>query len=266
MEVSVIVKQRSKTMVSAVLLMMILLMIISPAAALSVREENYQKVQDSFALIEQLNGTGMTSAEFMKTVWPEVYAKISPEYQKKLAEIPHAWELTNGDTSRGGLLLTSSMDSPEKKQERLLLIDALSDLDITGLEYTAITEPEFYQRMPEVGRLSIAAEVRPNKVPPEHSIREGETQWFSANISANITLLTIRLWWENPPENENNLSITAYSPDHGVFGPFTNATSFADTRKILLETTISRENGIAEGEWWYCVQGVKVNDSQTYTL
>lgn len=42
--------------------------------------------------------------------------------------------------------------------------------------------------------------------------------------------------------------------------------SFADTRKMLLETTISRETCIAEGEWWYSVQGVNVNDSQAYTL
>ena len=260
-------KSFSKKIVPFALIVMVFLVIVSPTAALSVREENYQKVQNTFVLIDQLNGSKMTSAEFMKTVWPHIYEKISPEYQKKLSDITHSWELTKGDTSHGGLLLTSSMDSPEKKQERLLLIDALWGVEMTGLEHMAIIQTEFYHAMTDEDRLSIAAEkYQSGKVPPQNLIREGENQWYSTNISENITLLTFRLWWENVQEIENNLSITIYSPDHAVFGPFANPVAVADTRKMLLETTISREQGIAEGEWWYCVKGVKVNGSHTYTI
>lgn len=79
-----------RMIISGVLIAGLLLLIITPAAALSVREENYQKILDSFVLIEQLNGTEVTSAEFMETVLLDIYVKISPEYQKKLSEIPHS--------------------------------------------------------------------------------------------------------------------------------------------------------------------------------
>lgn len=100
-----------------------------------------------------------------------------------------------GDTSRGGLFMTSDMDSALKKQERLMLIDALWGVEMPGLEHMAIVQTEFYVAMDEETRLSIATEkYQSGKLPPEKSIREGETHWYSTNISENITILTFRLW------------------------------------------------------------------------
>ncbi|HJK62810.1 MAG TPA: hypothetical protein O0X89_02105, partial [Methanocorpusculum sp.] len=99
------------------------------------------------------------------------------------------------------------------------------------------------------------------------SISEGETHWFSKNVTSNVTRLAVDLQWENPQDIENNLSITIYSPDRCVFGPFTIAEPlYANPQKMQIYSYISRPGGVAEGEWWYCVKGVKIHGVQNFTI
>lgn len=53
------------------------------------------------ALIEELNGTAMTSAKFLEMIWPDVYSMISSEYKEKLSAISHVRERMPLDVTEG---------------------------------------------------------------------------------------------------------------------------------------------------------------------
>jgi hypothetical protein len=50
-----------------------------------------------------------------------------------------------------------------------------------------------------------------------YSIKQGETQWWSRGLYGYQTDMYIDLYWGNP---SNSLSMTIYSPDGYVFGPY----------------------------------------------
>ncbi|HJK77918.1 MAG TPA: hypothetical protein O0Y06_05410 [Methanocorpusculum sp.] len=221
--------------------------------------------------MEQYNGTAMTSAKFLEKVWPDVYAKVSPEHKEKLANFTHIWELKELDrTDHGagfGLTINEAIG-----RERFALMDAIDKLEITEGEYQAITQPELYLNISEETRKMLSSMVRFQRGPDagvrgEISITEGETQWFSKNVTANVTRLAVDLQWENPADIQNNLSITIYSPDRCVFGPFTKAEPlYSNPQKMQIYTYISRPDSVAEGEWWYCIKGVNIHGVQNYTI
>ncbi len=250
---------------------MILLLLLVPAAAADPAEENYRQIQESFTVLEQYNGTTMTTAEYLEKVWPQVYAKISPEQKDLLANFTHIWELKELDRTGGGTGYGFSINEAVGR-ERFALMNAIETLDITEGEYQAIAQTEMYLDFPEDLRKHFSSVVRAQRGPDSGvrggaSITEGETQWFSKNITANVTRLAVDLQWKNPADIQNNLSITIYSPDRCVFGPFTDAKAvYGIPGGKQIRTTISRPGGVAEGEWWYCITGVKIDDVQNYTI
>lgn len=156
--------------------------------------------------------------------------------------------------------------------ERFALMDAVEDLAITDGEYQVITQTELCLDTSASGRKMLRSMIRIQRGPNAGvrggaSITEGETQWFSKNVTANVTRFAIGLQWTNPTATENNLSITIYSPDRCVFGPFTEAEPlYSNPQKMQIHTYISRPGGVAEGEWWYSVKGVKVHGSQKFIV
>ncbi|MDV0441123.1 hypothetical protein McpAg1_03020 [Methanocorpusculaceae archaeon Ag1] len=247
------------------------LLLIIPALAVDPAEENYLQIQKSLDLMEQYNGTEMTTAEYLEKIWPQVYAKISPEHKEKLAAFTHIWELKELDRTDGGTGIGFTLNEAIGR-ERFALMDAIEKLEITEGEYQAIAQTEIYLDLSEDLRKHLSGMVRAQRGPDVGvrggaSITEGETQWFSKNVTANVTRISVDLQWENPANIQNNLSITIYSPDRCVFGPFIEAESFySNPQKMQIHTYIVRPEGVAEGEWWYCIQGVKVDGVQNYTI
>lgn len=221
--------------------------------------------------MEQYTGTEMTTAEYLESVWPQVYAKVSSEHKEKLANFTHIWEFNDLDrTDHGtgfGLTINEAIG-----RERFALMDAIEKLEITEGEYQAITQPELYLDISEETRKMLSSMVRAQRGPDTGvrggaSITDGETQWFSKNVTTNVTRLAVDLQWENPANIQNNLSITIYSPDRCVFGPFTEAEPlYSNPQKMQIYTYISRPDGVADGEWWYCVKGVNIHGVQNYTI
>ena len=238
-----------------------------PAAADPV-EDNFRQIQESLSLMEQYNGTEMTTAEYLETVWPQVYAKVSQEKREHLATFSHVWELKplheNGTGLGFGL-------TDKWGPERFALMDAIRNLAITEGEYQAIAQTELYLDAPESGRKMLSGMIRMQRenstAGREYAVSEGETLWFSKQVFANVSRLSVHLRWTNPAESDNILSLTIYSPDKCVFGPYAAADFVYGTlRGKEIRTTIARPGGVAEGEWWYCVKGVKVNESQKFTI
>ena len=246
--------------------LLLLLFAAMPASA-TPASENYLQIQESMVLRMAYNGTDLSSAEYMEIVWPQVYEKISAESREVLSNLSHVWELIplqHGESIGLGFTINDSWGP-----ERLALSDAIERLDITEGEYQAIVHPELYLTMSDDLRKMLSSSLRLTRDPSVHtretSITEGESQWFSKNVSQNITRLFITLEWESPESDDNELSITIYSPDKCIFGPFSKGGS-KSSHKMKITKIISRLNGIAEGEWWYCVKGVKINGTQNYTI
>ncbi len=247
------------------------LLLAIPVLAADPAEENYLQIQKSLSLMEKYNGTEMTTAEYLENVWPQVYAKISPEHKKTLANFTHIWEFKELDRTDHGTGIGFTINEAIGR-ERFALMDAIEKLDITEGEYQAIAQTEIYLDLSEDLRKHFSGMVRAQRGPYAGvrggaSITEGETQWFSKNVTAHVTRLTVDLQWENPADIENNLSITIYSPDRCVFGPFTEAEPFySNPQKMQIHTYIARPDGVAEGEWWYCIKGVNIHGVQNYTI
>ena len=249
----------------------VFLLLSIPVLAATPAEENYERIQKSLVLMDQYNGTEMTSDEYLEVVWPQVYTKISPEDREILTGFTHIWELQELDrTGQGtgfGLTINEAIG-----RERFALMDAIEELEITEGEYQGITQPELFLDLSEETRKILSSMVRAQRgsgsgIRSGTSISEGETHWFSKNVTSNVTRLAVDLQWENPQDIENNLSITIYSPDRCVFGPFTIAEPlYANPQKMQIYSYISRPGGVAEGEWWYCVKGVKIHGVQNFTI
>ncbi len=108
-----------------------------------------------FALIEELNGTSMTSAEFLEKVWPDVYVMVTPEHKEKLSAFSHVWELVPLNITEGGHGIGLTLNDPQGP-ERFALQDAIEKLDISEAEYMQIVNPELYLDMGDSTRENLA--------------------------------------------------------------------------------------------------------------
>ncbi|WP_338093513.1 hypothetical protein [Methanorbis furvi] len=104
----------------------------------------YSPLQDQAraALIDQISGTEMTSGQYIQTVWPEVYQKISPADKAKLATVDQVWEMESGTVIDGKTMALTSF-----RPERLAVMDAVENLEITEAEYMQIVWPELWADM-----------------------------------------------------------------------------------------------------------------------
>ncbi|MDV0443090.1 hypothetical protein [Methanorbis rubei] len=108
-----------------------------------------------FALIEELSGTAMTSAEFLEKVWPDVYSMIAPEHKEKLSTFSHVWELVPLNVTEGGRGIGLTLNDPQGP-ERFAIQDAVEKLNISEAEYMQIVNPELYLDMDDSTRENLA--------------------------------------------------------------------------------------------------------------
>ncbi|AIY90961.1 peptidase domain protein [Geoglobus acetivorans] len=88
------------------------------------------------------------------------------------------------------------------------------------------------------------------------SIKQGETDWFSRYISSPT--FDVYLVWINP---SSSLTLTLYSPNGDVYGPFRDSSDGAVDGKIAL-TVENAEQGV----WYFKVYGERVSGFQHYSL
>jgi len=88
------------------------------------------------------------------------------------------------------------------------------------------------------------------------SVRQGETDWFYEYVSSSS--FDVYLIWNNP---SNSLTITLYSPDGSVYGPFRDSSDGVIDGRIVL-TVENAEQGL----WYFRVYGERVSGVQYYYL
>ncbi|MCZ0861699.1 hypothetical protein [Methanocorpusculum vombati] len=96
----------------------------------------------------------MSSAEYLATYWPDVYAQITPENKDILSALPHVWEYKEIKETEGGHGLDMTLEDPQAA-ERYALMDAVSDLAVSEAVYMQIVWPELYADMSEAARESL---------------------------------------------------------------------------------------------------------------
>jgi hypothetical protein len=92
------------------------------------------------------------------------------------------------------------------------------------------------------------------------SIAQGETDWYSAVITAGTVSITTDLYWGYIP---NSLTLTVIAPD-GTLGPYYDTFDGVTDGRVYL--TISRDGGVAPGTWWFKVYGDHVTGTQGYNF
>ena len=100
---------------------------------------------------------------------------------------------------------------------------------------------------------SLAA--KPMISPLYGSICQGQTEWAQVTITGYTTSFTDDLWWGT----SNTLSLTVYTPDGYVLGPYSSNTG-------NLQVTISKSTGVADGTYYFKIYGQQVVGSQSYTF
>ncbi len=88
------------------------------------------------------------------------------------------------------------------------------------------------------------------------TITQGETGWYTRYISSST--FTVYLVWNNP---SNSLTLTMYSPDGSVYGPFRDADDGRIDGRVVL-TVSNAQTGI----WVFKVYGEKVTGVQSYSF
>ncbi len=88
------------------------------------------------------------------------------------------------------------------------------------------------------------------------TITQGETDWYCKYISSSS--FSVYLVWNNP---SNSLTLTIYSPNGDVYGPYYDADDGRIDGKIALNVEDAEH-----GTWYFKVYGEKVSGVQTYSL
>jgi hypothetical protein len=89
------------------------------------------------------------------------------------------------------------------------------------------------------------------------SIVQSQTEWAQITITGYTTSFCAELYWGNP---SNSLSLTAYTPDGYVLGPYYNMGNGN------IDITISRSSGVTDGTYYFKIYGNQVVGSQSYTF
>ncbi|WP_292490339.1 pre-peptidase C-terminal domain-containing protein [Methanoculleus sp. 10] len=92
------------------------------------------------------------------------------------------------------------------------------------------------------------------------SITQGETDWYSLNVAAGTTKLTIDLNWG---DSSDSLRLTVYAPDT-VLGPYYD--SYDGTTNGRIYMSIEDSVGLYPGTWWFEVYGADVDGTEDYTF
>ena len=93
------------------------------------------------------------------------------------------------------------------------------------------------------------------------SIAQGQSKWYSRAISGYQTDMEIDLYWGNP---SNSLSMTIYTPDGYVCGPYyDNCDGRLDG---YIPCHLYRSSGLPKGTYYVKVYGYSVYGVQSFTL
>jgi len=88
------------------------------------------------------------------------------------------------------------------------------------------------------------------------TITQGEADWYCKYISSSS--FSVYLVWNDP---SNSLTLTIYSPNGDVYGPYHDA----DDGRIDGKITLKVEDA-EHGTWFFKVYGEDVSGVQIYTL
>lgn len=93
------------------------------------------------------------------------------------------------------------------------------------------------------------------------TITQGQTKWYTKEITEFITTLNVDLNWGNP---SNSLRLRIFTADGYVLGPYyDNADGSIDGR---INLDIYRSSGIALGTWTYEVYGYSVTGTEDFYI
>jgi hypothetical protein len=94
----------------------------------------------------------------------------------------------------------------------------------------------------------------------DNSVTEGEKRSFHRQMPANLTRFTYDLFWQDPT---SSLKLTIFAPD-GMMGPYYDDSDGIVNGRIYVQ--VSREDGIAPGDWYAVVEGERINGTQVFML
>jgi hypothetical protein len=94
----------------------------------------------------------------------------------------------------------------------------------------------------------------------DKSVTQGEKKSFHRQMPEHLDRFTYDLFWQDP---ENSLKMTIFAPD-GMMGPYYDDSDGIVNGRIYLQ--VSREEGIAPGDWYAVVEGEQVNGTQQFML
>ena len=93
------------------------------------------------------------------------------------------------------------------------------------------------------------------------TIEQGETDWHSLYVSPGKDNLWVDLDWG---DTSDSLTLTIYSPDGTVLGPYHDANDGKNDARIFLR--ISKNGGLASGTWDFKVYGERVQGVEDYSF
>jgi len=93
-----------------------------------------------------------------------------------------------------------------------------------------------------------------------YTLTQGQTRWHTSIVPSGATTFISDLNWGMP---SNSLSLTIYTPDLSILGPYYDAADGVVDGRIYLK--ISRSTGLASGTWSSKVYGSSITGTQTYS-
>ncbi|MDD5142363.1 peptidase domain-containing protein [Methanoregula sp.] len=93
-----------------------------------------------------------------------------------------------------------------------------------------------------------------------YSLTQGQTRWHTTYVPSGSTTFISDLNWGQP---SNSLSLTFYTPDISILGPYYDAADGVIDGRIHL--MVYRSTGLSSGTWSSKVYGSSIAGTQTYS-
>ncbi len=117
-----------------------------------------------------------------------------------------------------------------------------------------------FVKSPDVSSKSLVANTV-STMSLQNIICQGQIQWAQKTISGHPTTIYTDVNWGNPA---NSLSLTVYTPDGYVLGPY-----YDNVEGVLngyIPLALTRSGGVTPGTYYYQICGYRVTGSQYYTF
>jgi cold shock CspA family protein len=129
-----------------------------------------------------------------------------------------------------------------------LFVPSVSAKIIDEKDGYIVTSGDTTVHMPDISRLASS------------SLSQGQAIWYSTSVPSKKTAFSMDLYWGTPT---NSLSLTIYTPDSSVLGPYYDAADGRTDGRISLR--ISKSGGLSSGTWSSKVYGDRISGSQSYS-